>query len=181
MRPPKQLIAVLGLFFTLCMLTACARAPGQPTAVPSPIAVEMTSTPTAVPSPTAEEMTSAPEKVLPLDVPIGFESLLGLSATVMLPPQFPLGEGLPALQPFILNAENGNIDVSLDYGPDCKGAGACHYGSLSVKKVASEQPESTLNFVFDAGRAQSVTLAKNITGYYLEGLCGASCDDSKVF
>ena len=124
-----------------------------------------------------------PSEVLPNITPVGFESLYGLGRNIiMLPPEFPVAAGLPAVRPYALlsNGENA-YDFSLDYGTDCSGAGACHYGSMSGKKVASNQPESTANFKFDAARAVKVALAKNLQGYFVEGLCGASCDDSKVF
>ena len=70
---------------------------------------------------------------------------------------------------------------NLDYGADCHGAGACHYGRLAGKQVASTQPESAQNFIFEADQAQKVTLAKGIEGYFIEANCGANCDDAKVF
>jgi hypothetical protein len=120
-------------------------------------------------------------EVLPLDVPVGFEFLFGLADSLMLPPDFPVAQGTPAVQPYVITAEPGEYEISLDYGPECQGAGACHYGSLAGKKVASNQPESTRNFVFEADRAQKVMLAKDIEGYFIEAVCGANCDDAKVF
>ncbi len=125
-------------------------------------------------------VSKAPE-VLPLDVPVGFEILFALTDSLMLPPDFPVEEGLPAVHPHVITAEPGEYEISLDYGPDCRGAGACHYGSLAGKKVASNQPESTRNFVFEAGQAQKVTLANGIEGYFIEANCGANCDDAKLF
>ena len=42
-------------------------------------------------------------------------------------------------------------------------------------------PVSTDSFIFDVGRAVEVTLAKGITGYFVQGECGANCDDSRIF
>jgi hypothetical protein len=39
----------------------------------------------------------------------------------------------------------------------------------------------TRNFIFDTERAQKVTLTNDIEGYFIESVCGASCDDAKVF
>jgi len=39
----------------------------------------------------------------------------------------------------------------------------------------------TSNFPFEPERAQAVTLANGIAGYFIEALCGANCDDPKVF
>jgi len=117
----------------------------------------------------------------PEDTPPGFAALYGLSRHIMLPPQFGNDASLPAVVPLVIAADNNNYDISLDYGTDCHGAGACHYGSLSGKKVASTTPESTTNFIYDSSQAQKVTLAKNLQGYFIFGACGASCDDSKMF
>ncbi len=130
--------------------------------------------------PSATNASEGPE-VLPLDVPVGFEFLFGLADSLMLPPDFPVDAGLPPVQPYVITAEPGEYEISLDYGSDCRGAGACHYGSLAGKKVASNQPESTRNFVFEADRAQKVTLANGIEGYFIEARCGANCDDAKLF
>ncbi len=117
----------------------------------------------------------------PRIIPPGFESLSGLSANVLLPAEFPVVEGVPDVVPYILWNEGGSYDISLDYGVDCRGAGACHYGSLSGLKVYSADLVSTPNFVYDSGSVKQVSLIKDIAGYYIEGQCGASCDDSRVF
>jgi putative hemolysin len=121
----------------------------------------------------------------PATVPPTFEAVLGqLESTgvpPMLPPGFPGAEGLPPVSPYVLTAGPGEYEISLDFGADCRGAGACHYGSLAGKQVESNEPASTTNFEFDATRAQPVALAGGMQGYFVEGLCGANCDDSKVF
>ncbi len=123
----------------------------------------------------------ATNKVLPLDVPIGFEFLFGLGEPLMLPPEFPVGEGLPAVQPYVITAEPGEYEISLDYGADCQGAGACHYGSLTGKTVDSSVPVGTRNYFFEQDRAQQVTLAQGIQGYFIESVCGANCSDALLF
>jgi hypothetical protein len=127
--------------------------------------------------------TGAPgTEVLPVDTPLGFESLYGLGRNIiMLPSTFPVANTDPALSPNVLAADNGDYDISLDFDPNCQGATACHFGSMSGKKVSSNQPESTKNYPYDGSRAVKVTLAKSIQGYYVQGLCGANCDDSRVF
>jgi hypothetical protein len=134
---------------------------------------------TAVAQPPAEVEESL--EVLPLDVPVGFEFLFGLDGSFMLPPDFPVADGLPAIQPHVIVAEPGEYEISLEYGTDCHGAGACRYGSLAGKWIASMEPESFGNFVFEPDRAQMVELAQGITGYFIEANCGANCDDAKLF
>jgi putative hemolysin len=118
-------------------------------------------------------------------VPDTFQPVLGqLESTgvpLLLPAGFSGGKGLPPVYPHLITVEPGEYEISLGFGADCRGAGACHYGSLAGKKVESSEPVSTRSFEFDAARAQTVTLANGIEGYFVEGLCGANCDDSKVF
>ena len=120
----------------------------------------------------------------PREVPPTFQAVLAQLETtgvpLMLPSDFPVEEGLPPIYPYVYMAQPGQYEMSLDYGADCHGAGACHYGSLAGKKVDSSEPVSTLEFVFDPGRAQKVTLANGIEGYFTESVCGASCSDATV-
>jgi hypothetical protein len=99
----------------------------------------------------------------------------------MLPPEFPTEEGLPDIYPYLYTSDEGEYEISLDYGVDCRGAGACHYGSLTGKKVDSDFPVGTSNFPFDIGDAHIFTLTKGITGYFVASVCGANCDDGRVF
>jgi putative hemolysin len=118
-------------------------------------------------------------------VPATFQPVLGqLESTgvpLMLPADFPAGEGLPPVYPHVFTVEPGEYEISLGFGADCQGAGACHYGSLAGKKVETSEPVSTRSFEYDAARAVKVTLANGIQGYFVQGLCGANCDDGKVF
>ncbi len=119
------------------------------------------------------------------EVPATFQPVLAqLESTgvpLVLPPDFPIEAGLPAIHPYVYTAEPGEYELSLDFGPDCLGAGACHYGSLTGKQVDTNEPVGTRSFEFDAARAQRVVLANDIEGYFIESVCGANCDDAKVF
>jgi len=99
----------------------------------------------------------------------------------MLPPDFPVGEGLPAVHPYVMTAEPGEYEVSLDFGSECRGAGACHYGSLAGKRVDATTPVGTRSYPFDAGQAETVTLAYGLQGYFVPSACGANCSDALVF
>jgi hypothetical protein len=135
----------------------------------------------AIIPPATDPGSSEGPEVLPLDVPIGFEFLFGLGEPLMLPPDFPVEEGLPLVQPYVITAEPGEYEISLDFGPECQGAGACHYGSLAGKKVDSDVPVGTRNIPFEAERAQEVTLELGIQGYFVDYVCGANCSDALVF
>ncbi len=97
----------------------------------------------------------------------------------MLPAEFPVEEGQLAIVADLLTL--GDLyELGLEYGTDCHGAGACHYGTAYGKKAASTVPVGTSTFQFDIDEAQPVELAYGLTGYFIQGECGASCDDSRV-
>ena len=167
-----------GLSLAVIALVGCS----SPTAAPTREAPSISPTQTSLPAPT-ESQQAAPTAA-PLVVPDGFQEIAALSGAgmpVMLPAEFPAEEGLPAILPYVYTADADAYELSLDYGAECQGAGACHYGSLAGVKVDSDTPMSTTNFEFDAARAQKVALNKGIEGYFVEALCGATCDDAKVF
>jgi hypothetical protein len=168
----------------LSLLAGCTTATTQPTAIPTATLLPTpnpSETPVPAPSATETQPAATSAQVLPETTPLGFEFLYGLGSRFMLPPEFPAVEGLPAVVPMVLSVDGENYDISLDYGAECQGAGACHYGSLSGKKITGDQPESTANFVYDAEGAQQVSLSNGIEGFFIEGQCGASCDDSRLF
>lgn len=121
-----------------------------------------------------------PRQVSPEFQPI-MQALALSGVPPMLPPEFPTAEGLPPVHPYLYLAGDGEYDISLDFGADCRGAGDCHHGSLLGRQVDSDEPVSTQHFEFDAERAQKVTLSRGIAGYFIESRCGANCDDAKVF
>lgn len=97
----------------------------------------------------------------------------------MLPPEFPVDEGQPEIVVSLLTL--GDLyELGLEYGADCHGADACHYGTAYGKKAASTVPVGTSTFRFDIAEAQMVELQFGLTGYFIQGECGASCDDSRV-
>ena len=121
-----------------------------------------------------------PKRIQPSFQPV-VAQLESTGVPLMLPSDLPVGEDLPPLHPYIFTIRPGEYEMSLDFGADCRGAGACHYGSLTGKKVDSSAPVGTRNFVFEAERAQKVTLVNDIEAYFIESRCGANCDDAKVF
>jgi hypothetical protein len=109
------------------------------------------------------------------------QTLVDTGVPPVLPPAFPVEAGQPAIYPYIFTADIDEYELSLDYGPDCRGAGACHYGSMSGKKVDSSEPVGTRTFPFDMTQARPVALANGITGYFTESVCGANCNDATVY
>ncbi|MBN1303886.1 MAG: hypothetical protein JXA13_05580 [Anaerolineales bacterium] len=109
------------------------------------------------------------------------QSLAAHSAPVMLPPEFPAEAGTPGIVPYLFTARAGEYEASLDYGLDCRGTGACHYGVITGMQTDSAVPVGTTTFPFEAGRARLTPLANGITGYFVDYTCGANCNDAVVW
>lgn len=118
-------------------------------------------------------------------IPPGFESfveeLRAFNIFPMLPAEFPVDDGMPAIFPYVYAAESGRYELSLDFGEDCLGAGVCHYGSMMVQRASSNIPLGTEYNFINVWTAQKVILEKGIQGYFVESVCGANCSDAQVF
>ena len=127
----------------------------------------------------------ANQTVYPIMVPANFDlymqAFYDSGAPVMLPPSFPDSGTDLAIYPSIFNIGTNLYEANLEYGADCQGGGACHYGSLSAMPNTSGAPLSTPTFAYDAGQAVPVSLDRGIQGYFIQGACGASCSDSYLF
>ena len=178
----KFLQQMIGLTITVLLLAGCGGALPEPTTVPTNPPQPPTATPippTATPQPPADSTAASglPREIPPEFQPI-MQALVLTGVPPVLPPEFPVDEGLPPIHPYLYTMDSGEYELSLDYGADCQGAGACHYGSLTGKKVDSDVPVGTRTFPFEAERAQPVTLASGIEGYFIEAVCGANCNDA---
>ncbi len=120
-------------------------------------------------------------RIIPPEFQPYMQTLVSTSVPPMLPPEFWIEQGLPAIYPYIFTVDVGEYELSLDYGEDCRGVGACHYGSMSGKQVDSSEPVGTRTFPFDIGQARPVALANGITGYFTEAVCIANCNDATVY
>ena len=120
-------------------------------------------------------------RIIPLEFQPFMQALVSTGVPPMLPPEFAVEQGLPAIYPHIFTVDVGEYEFSLDYGADCRGAGACHYGSMSGKQVDSSEPVGTRTFPFDIEQARTVALANGISGYFVEAVCMANCNDATVY
>jgi hypothetical protein len=115
--------------------------------------------------------------------PFGYmQSIVGFTVPPMLPPEFSTEAGLPEIVPFPITTEMGKYLFSLEYGSDCMGAGACHYGAIGGMQTTSPTPTHfNTYYPFESERAEQVTLAYDITGYFVDYTCGANCNDATVW
>jgi len=132
----------------------------------------------------ALSQTNPAAKVFPRMQPFAagyMQAITNTGSPVMLPPSFPVGEGLPAVVPYLIFADANSYAFSLDYGDTCQGAGACHYGSITAAANSTNIPISLNGFPFSIGTAQNVSLDRGITGYFIDASCGANCSDATVW
>ena len=130
------------------------------------------------------DSSTLPQGSYPAVLPPAFDfGLVQALVLTEIPPMLPTSfmiEDEMALFPYVLTMETGMYEISLDFGEECHMATACHFGVLAGSLTSGNELYSTPNIFVDVSRAQRVTLANGIEGYYIEGLCGASCDNSLI-
>ena len=109
------------------------------------------------------------------------ESLALTGVPFMFPSGFIIEDGLPGIAPYFNFSDAEIFELSLDYGPDCFGASACHYGVIMGKRADGAMPTGTVNYPYMPAQGQQVSLENGITGYFMEANCGASCSDAVVY
>ena len=128
---------------------------------------------------------SADVVAFPQEITAEFEMAMQTLTLSMVPPMlpatFPVDAGLPAIAPYISSTGNGFYELSLDYGTDCMGAGACHYGSMMAQANSFEIPVGSENIPFSQWQSQKVILANGIQGYFVAANCEANCSDAQIF
>lgn len=128
---------------------------------------------------------SAEVVAFPQEITAEFEMAMQTITLSMVPPMlpaaFPVDAGLLAIAPYISSAGNGFYELSLDYGTDCMGAGACHYGSMMAQANSFEIPVGSENVPFTQWETQKVILANGIQGYFAASNCEANCSDAQIF
>jgi hypothetical protein len=109
------------------------------------------------------------------------QSIAGYGVPVMLPAVFIGQAGLPPITSYLVQGAPGEYEFSLDYGEECRGAGACHFGVIAGKQTSFATPTGTTYTPFDSSLAEMVSLSRGITGYFINYACGASCGDAQVW
>ncbi|MEP0959966.1 hypothetical protein [Microcoleus sp. FACHB-1515] len=91
----------------------------------------------------------------------------------------------------IVDVDPAFYSVSLDAAPNCQGADACSFGELTGEQVYQDTPSIQAEYFeqnsFDyqpVGRSPEspgkVTLNRGIEGYFVQFVCGANCNFSKL-
>ena len=89
---------------------------------------------------------------------------------VRLPAKLPdLGQGSDRVYAVLARAETGSYSIVLAFTPECNGASFCRIGSLTGSGASGKRRTG-----------KRIRLARGVTGYYTEGVCGANCPDSVI-
>lgn len=115
------------------------------------------------PSPSSAERAAAKRAFAPILKPLSKSAI-----PVLLPGALPGPDLINAIAELQSAGANG-YEIDLALAPDCGGATACHIGHISGHRSDG----STI-----AG--EKVSIALGLTGYFVEGPCGASCSDSTI-
>jgi hypothetical protein len=90
---------------------------------------------------------------------------------LLLPKFIPESDGENPIYANIEAATQKSYEISLAFSPDCNGASACRLGAVTAEAVNRKTPRLT---------GKRVSLAKGITGYFVDFTCGAGCSDATL-
>jgi hypothetical protein len=88
---------------------------------------------------------------------------------IRLPAKLPdLGQGPDRIYAVLVHSKPDSYSVVLAFTPDCNGASFCRIGSLTGAAGSKRRT------------GKRIRLARGVTGFYTEGVCGANCSDSVI-
>lgn len=90
---------------------------------------------------------------------------------ILLPKYIPGLEGENPLYAILETATKNQYEIILGFSPDCNGGTACRFGTIGAEAINSKTPKLT---------GKAVSLAKGITGYFVDFQCGAGCSDATL-
>ncbi len=90
---------------------------------------------------------------------------------IILPKFIPGVERENPLYAIIENATPKKYEILLGFSPDCSGGTACRFGIVTAEAVTNKTPPLT---------GKKVSLARGITGYFVDFSCGANCSDATL-
>lgn len=107
----------------------------------------------------------------PIFSPILAELKNNTKIPLALPTHIPEYTDPNSLYGIIEKINSSEYSILLAFTEDCTGGTACRLGSISGKKISSEN---------DNLSGQEVALINNVTGYFTDAVCGANCSDSSL-
>ncbi|MBW4454581.1 MAG: hypothetical protein KME55_18755 [Nostoc indistinguendum CM1-VF10] len=90
---------------------------------------------------------------------------------ILLPKFIPESDEENPIYAIIEAATQKKYEILLGFSPDCNGASACRLGVVSAESVTRKTPCMT---------GKRISLAKGITGYFVDFTCGAGCSDATL-
>ncbi|MEH2325250.1 MAG: hypothetical protein V7K32_17150 [Nostoc sp.] len=90
---------------------------------------------------------------------------------ILLPRFIPESDSENSIYAIIEAATQKKYEILLGFTPDCNGASACRLGVVTAEAITRKTPRLT---------GKSVSLAKGITGYFVDFTCGAGCSDATL-
>ncbi|WP_413171869.1 hypothetical protein [Anabaena azotica] len=90
---------------------------------------------------------------------------------ILLPTYVPESDGENPLYAILETSTKNKYDILLGFSPDCSGGTACRLGIISAEAINSKTSKLT---------GKAVSLAKGITGYFVDAKCGANCSDATL-
>lgn len=90
---------------------------------------------------------------------------------ILLPKFIPESDGENPIYAIVENATLKKYEILLGFSPDCTGGTACRLGIVAAEAVTRKTPRLT---------GKAVSLAKGITGYFVDFSCGANCSDATL-
>ena len=90
---------------------------------------------------------------------------------ILLPKFIPESDGENPIYAIIEAATQKKYEILLGFSPNCTGGTACRLGIVSAEAVTRKTPRLT---------GKPVSLAKGITGYFVDFTCGANCSDATL-
>ncbi|WP_026099970.1 hypothetical protein [Fortiea contorta] len=90
---------------------------------------------------------------------------------IVLPKIIPIPQGENPLYAILENVAPKKYQILLGFSSDCNGGTACRFGVITAEAVTNKTPRLT---------GKTVSLAKGITGYFVDSTCGANCSDATL-
>lgn len=90
---------------------------------------------------------------------------------ILLPKYIPSEDGINPIYAILETATQNRYSIILGYTPNCNGGTACRLGTIYAESITSKTPRLT---------GKKVSLAKGITGYFVDFSCGANCSDATL-